>query len=154
MRFLRGLVTSWRNWATNKGIRTPIHEAEAVSRFVFRSDHLRADGRAKPKAFLPEHHPATDEYELSVCRMTDCSERRAWHLGQTCRTNVNLKARADFEVRAAYEQRLTGHRAPEPNFPEHGVLVSWPPAEEHKSQRLVIAQALADASTVQRSPAE
>lgn len=150
MRFLRGWGTYFRNWVARK-VRVPLRREEPITRFVFRSEHLRNDGRAKPRAFMPEAHPDTEEHELSVCRLSGCAEQRAWDLGNTCRRDVTLKARADFSTEEALKQRLLGFRAPEPGYPEHAVLVAWPPPEE-KSQRLSIAQALADASTVQKPP--
>lgn len=149
-RFLRGLGTYFRSW-TGKSTRIPLRADETVARFVFRSEHLRGDGRAKPRAFLPEMHPKTGEHELSVCRQDGCPEHRSWQIGNTCRRDVTLKGRADFASQAALDQKLLGFQAPEPDYAEHAVLVSWPP-EDDKPRRLAIAQALADASVVHKPP--
>jgi len=151
MRFLRGLATYFRNWAANK-VRVPLRAEESVTRFVFRTEHLFKDGRAKPKAFMPETHPATGEFELSVCRLEGCPEQRTWHVGKTCRRDVALKARADFPADVAFQNQLHGFRAPEPDYAEHAILLGWPPADGDKSHRMSIAQALADAARVHAPP--
>lgn len=149
-RFLRGLGSFLRSWKGSEE-RVPLGADEDVTRFVFRSEHLRGDGRAKPRAFMPELHPDTGEHELSICRLDGCADSRVWHLGKTCRRDVTLKARADFGVSAAHEQKLVGYRAPVKDFAEHAILVDWPPPDE-KSHRISVAQALADASTVKKPP--
>lgn len=159
MRFLNGLVTSCRSWvsktarrpAAGTGPEVPIDEGEHVTRFVFQKDRLYKDGRAKPKAFYPE--PYRGALELSVCRLQGCAEDRVWHLGRTCRADVQLHVRADFPARAALDEKLRGFCAPEKDYEEHAVFVGWPEEPDgDKPLRLKMAQAIAAASAVKKLP--
>jgi len=117
---------------------TAISPDEDLARFIFERRHIAKNGSAKQGAFLPELH--NQQLETSVCRISRIDETRIWYLGKTIRSDKFAVARADFAVAIASNQRLNCLPAPEVNFPEHAVLIGWPPMTDKAKQKAIAAQ--------------
>lgn len=120
---------------------------EEVARFVFEPRHLyKGDhaGRIKPMAFKPEPYDGT--WELSVCRKEGITEERIWNIGGMCRSPKVAIARGDVRVVDVHAQDLFARAAPS-TFPEHSVVLGWPPPDgEDKSAMMMRQTALARAA--------
>lgn len=136
--FLGELLNLFSKWRAPSVVASYVSESGAVARFVFRSRDLSQDGRPKPRAFQPEVHPELRRYETSVCGLNGISPERLWELGRTVRASSGLTAIAALRlsVRAVRETGLRCEPAPEPGYPEHGVIVGWADDPEAKDKRL------------------
>ena len=105
---------------------TDIADAERVSRFIYDSDKIFADGRPKANAFFPMLEASLQRYETSLCHLI-CEDARVWLLGREARPHQALKGRADFGVAVATTEKLRCLSSPMENFSEHAVLIEWPP---------------------------
>lgn len=151
MRFLEPLS----NWFTKLLARDPRYVARDgdIARFVFQSRDLYKDGTPKPKAFAPERHPESGQFETSVCGLNGVTYERVWYLGRTIRATSGLTALAALElaVERIVSVGLRCDAAPErPHYPEHGVICGWDSDPDAKDRRLAIQQELAAAVPQER----
>ena len=157
MRFLRTLLTCFTRSTLRK---TPqfVIEHGGVGRFLFNRRDLFQNGTPKPKAFAPDWHPTLQRFETSVCGLNGVDDERLWHLGKTVRAVSGLSAIAAAEISVATIRSigLKCNAAPEPGYPEHGVIVGWNSDPESKDARLAAQQELVaaiPASNVRRPSA-
>ena len=109
---------------------------------------MNEDGTVKPKLFEPENEKGARPYETSVCNKEGTSEDRIWELGKSIRAGKQSIARADVGVSVVLSCELEVVPAPE-IFPEHAVIIGWPPSEDDKARRKDLANAIsAEALTI------
>lgn len=108
---------------------------EVLARFIFQSNHLRADRTLRPAAFMP--NPVT--LELSVVRHLALSDQQIWSVATFIATTIekHLYARADLKAEVFQAQRLRVVPAAEINNPNHANVADWP---SQKPAQMVIAQ--------------
>lgn len=128
-----------------------------IARFVFDRRHLFKDGKPKRGAFQLDWHPGLNRFEVSVCGLAGVELARVWGLGGTIRAAEGKSAIAALRlpVASVTSLGLDCGPAPElPDFPEHGVITGWDPADDAKDGRIALQQDLAGAVTdVMRPPA-
>lgn len=157
---MKRFLNAFLNWFSKS--RAPnregfISRAGDVARFVFRPRDLYADGRPKPKAFQPEFHAEFGRFETSVCGLNGVLDERLWFLARTLRAAEGLSAIAALQIPVVRitETGLACEPAPEPDYPEHGVIVGWNPDPKAKDERLaqqVELVACVPARAVRRPP--
>lgn len=130
-----------------EGVRTFVCENGTVARFVFeRKRKLRSGGVPKPAVFEPELHPATHEWETSVCGLNGVSNERLWFLGEHIRRDRQAAAAVEIAVPTIVKVGLQCRHSPESEpieYPEHGVIIGWP---KERSEQLSLQQDLAASS--------
>ena len=108
-----------------------------LARFIFQDSHFRkAPAQAKPNAFLPS--PST--LKTSAVWRDTIPDQKIWDIGDLL-GKPRLKkplARADFDVAAVSEAKLTIESDPTPH-PRHVNLCGWPTAkDEQKNVALLL----------------
>jgi hypothetical protein len=114
------------------------HQYSQLARFIFQGGHYRKLAPAKPKpgAFLPD----PSKLKTSAIWRDNLSEQEIWKIGDLLGTKRSEKppARADFDIAAVSEAKLTIEPDPEPH-PRHVNLCKWPvDKDEQKSIALLL----------------
>ncbi|CAE6724339.1 hypothetical protein R69619_01709 [Paraburkholderia nemoris] len=126
----------------------PIGDQECLGRFVYHpKDVSRSQGVAKPKVFMPEQHPETEEWETSTCRMGQLTDQASWDIGDRIR-GMSVVARADIDASGVVDSNARCQAAPQPDFDEHAVIVGWP--NEKEAQKAIAAALAYRAALVER----
>ncbi len=156
MKFLQELLNQLKKFTRaeqskncSKELPKELASNEFVARFIFEKRNIYSDGKTpKKNSFMPEFYK--DELETSVCRNTNITEQRIWHLSQTVRHPLVALARADLAVAAILKYKLKANSAPQVNinYHEHSVIIGWQVGEENKAMRMHLAQQLASESKV------
>lgn len=107
---------------------------DSVARFIFSDRHVRADGTAKPDAFIPHPYP-----ELSVTKKTDIPEDVIWTVGRNVAAarRQALVARADLSCGMLSSHGLAFLHDPTEMDANHWNVIGWP---KDKSAQKTIAQ--------------
>jgi hypothetical protein len=116
---------------------SPIALDEKQARFILFSAHIRADGTAKPDAFIPHPYP-----DLSTTRHNQLCDEEIWERGESVASQRGkaLLGRADVASRSYLDQGLRIQPAPIAQNPQHINIVGWP---VDKPAQKMIAQLIA-----------
>jgi hypothetical protein len=111
------------------------YQYSLLARFIFQGSQF---SKAKPKqnAFLP--HPSTPK--ISALWRDKLSEQEIWTIGDLLgrARSAQPKARADFDIAAVLEAKLTIEPDPKPHV-RHVNLCGWPTGkDEQKSIALLL----------------
>ena len=102
----------------------PVDDTELLTRFILRSNELRADGTVKPKLFLPYQF-----VELSVNRHREATSAETWAVGWSIGIDrgTTLYGRADIRASACRITPLDIIPTPRlPQNPNHANVVGVP----------------------------
>ena len=117
---------------------------DKLARFVFNSNHIRANGTVKHQAFLP-----AKDGDTSVFCITGLTHADVWNIADSYVVPVRLKpvkGSAEIISNDALEHNLTVTLSEPP--PKHANISNWPgglqPTDEDKARRKQIAQRLAE----------
>jgi len=108
----------------------PVHELEALARFIVFSKWIRKDQTIKPNCFFPQNHTDKDP-DLSVTRTDDLEETQIWSIGQAVADSRRPPAPAPLygygEIHAGELRNLELETEPDPTSTNlnHANIVGW-----------------------------
>ena len=107
--------------------------SEPITRFLFFSRHIRADGFLRPDPLMPFPYA-----ELSVSVLDSRTPEQLWGVGDGIGTSLPVPrpclGRTDISAQAFYAQALTVVRQATPVDPSHANVEGWPAAREQQKQ--------------------
>jgi hypothetical protein len=150
----RSMFSTWFSKSRPPKTTEYVIQGGSVARFAFQKRDLFADGSPKPKLFMPETHPELGRFETSVCGLNGVGWDRIWFLGNTIRSPMPAVAAAELTVAGVTraEAGLRCEAAPEPDYPEHGVIIGWDEDKDSKHHRLMACQELVAAVSAVHRP--
>ena len=102
-----------------------------LARFIFQASHCRkeAPAKAKPGAFLPK----SSTLKISALWRDELPEQEIWNIGDSLGSARGKQplARADFDIAALSEARLSVEPDPKPH-PRHVNLCGWPSEKDEQ----------------------
>jgi|SRR5579859_3956105 len=108
------------------------HHYSLLARFIFQESHCRKKAPAAPKpgAFLP----GPSSLKISALWRDALTEPEIWNAGDLVGRARGKRpvARADFDVVAVAEAKLTVDPDPQPDLPRHVNLSGWPNAKDEQ----------------------
>jgi hypothetical protein len=122
-----------------RSTQTAADEHSNLARFIFQDAHCkRSIAKPKPNAFLP--HPPN--LKISALWRDQLPEAEIWTIGDLLGANRGKPplARADFNLAAVREAKLSAEADPEPH-PRHVNLSGWPiEKDEQKAVAILLCQ--------------